>query len=141
LARGWSALQLAEEMTKAGVPWNADIVVNLEHGRRKSLRVHELLALMFVLDADRPLDVMVPGGEQLFPVVPGMLLDAEDVRAWLRGDGRPLRHVAAEGAPPQSMLESAAQLFEQQGQPDKAASMRRMATLLDVPLDGADGQA
>jgi hypothetical protein len=39
------------------------------------------------------------------------------------------------------MLESAAQLFEQQGQPDKAASMRRMATLLDVPLDGADGQA
>ena len=63
MERGWSAQQLAEEMTKAGVPWNADVIVNLEHGRRKSLRVHELLALLFVLDVEQPLDMLVPGDE------------------------------------------------------------------------------
>lgn len=138
-AKDWSAQQLAEEMTKAGVPWNADIVVNLEHGRRKSLRVHEFLALVFVLDAARPLDVLVPGDE-LYPVVPGVLINAEDVRVWLRGEGRPLRQTVAEGALPQSVLESVAQLLDQQGQPDRAASMRKMAALLDIPAEDDDGQ-
>jgi len=140
----WSAQQLAEEMTKAGVPWNADIVVNLEHGRRKSLRVHEFLALVFVLDAARPLEVLVPPGTDTYPdtypIVPGMLVDAEDTRAWLRGEGRPLRHTVAEGAMSQSSLESVAQLLDQQGQPDLAASVRRMAALLDIPEVGDDGE-
>lgn len=138
-AKGWSAQRLAEEMTKAGVPWNADIVVNLEHGRRKSLRVHELLALVFILDAARPLEVLIPGDE-MFPVVPGMLADPGDVRAWLRGDRGPLRQALAEGGAPQSVMESAALLFEQEGKPELAAAMRRTAALLVVPEDGADGQ-
>lgn len=142
-AKGWSAKQLAEEMTKAGVPWNADIVVNLEHGKRRSLRVHEFLALVFVLDAARPLEVLVPPGTDTnpdtYPVVPGMLVDAEDTRAWLRGEGRPLRRTVAEGAMSQSALESIAQLLDQQGQPDRAASMRKMAALLDIPEEGTAG--
>lgn len=137
-ARDWSAQRLADEMVKVGVPWNRDIVVNLERGRRKSLRVHELLALLFIMDADRPLDVIVPGDE-LFPVVPGLLVKPEDIRAWLRGEGRPLRHTIADGTASPSALESAAQLFEQQGQPDMAAGMRRMARLMDVAVDGASG--
>jgi transcriptional regulator with XRE-family HTH domain len=133
-ARNWSAQQLAEEMTKAGVPWNADIVVNLEHGRRKSLRVHELLALLFVLDVPKPLEVIVPGDES-FPVVPGLVAPAEDVRAWLRGEGRPLRQLLGENEQ-SAVMDSAAQLFEQQGRPDLAAEMRRLAGLLTTPEDG-----
>jgi transcriptional regulator with XRE-family HTH domain len=137
--KGWSAQQLAEEMTKAGVPWNADVVVNLEHGRRKSLRVHELLALMFVLDAKSPLDVLVPGDEH-YPVTPGLLVDPKDVRAWLRGDTGPLRGIVAKGSASSDMLESVAHLFEQQGNPGAAADMRRLAALLEVPESDADGQ-
>jgi transcriptional regulator with XRE-family HTH domain len=139
-AKGWSAQQFADEMTKAGVPWNADIVVNLEHGRRRSLRVHEFLAAVFVLDAAQPLEALVPGDE-VYPVVPDMLVDAEDIRAWLRGERRPLRRTVAEGAMSQSELESIAQFLDMQGQPDRAASMRKMAALLDVPADGAGGES
>lgn len=142
MERGWSAQQLAEEMTKAGVPWNADVIVNLEHGRRKSLRVHELLALLFVLDAAKPLDVIVPGDE-LFPVVPGVLADPAAVRAWLRGEGGPLRQALGAGVggmTTSSVMESAAQLFEQQGRPDMAAQVRRVGELLEVQGDGTDGQ-
>ena len=131
MERGWSAQQLAEEMTKAGVPWNADVIVNLEHGRRKSLRVHELLALLFVLDVAKPLEVIVPG-EEVFPVVPGVLARPEAIRAWLRGEGEPLRHMLAENEQ-SALMDSAADLFEQQGRPDLAAEMRRMAALLTVP--------
>lgn len=137
--KDWSAQQLADEMTKAGVPWNADIVVNLEHGRRKSLRVHELLALLFVLDAEKPLEVLVPGDE-VFPVTPGLLVDAGDVRAWLRGEAGSLRRMMAKGGTSEAMMESVAQLFEQQGNPGAAADMRRLAALLMVPEGDGDGE-
>jgi transcriptional regulator with XRE-family HTH domain len=98
--KGWSAQQLADEMTKAGVPWNADIVVNLEHGRRKSLRVHELLALAWVLDADSPLDLLIPGPEvrrdPMYPVTPSTLLDKAAVRAWWKGETGSLREWLAQ---------------------------------------------
>lgn len=92
-AKGWSAQQLADEMTKAGVPWNADVVVNLEHGRRKSLRVHELLALAWVLDADSPAELLVPEdpADHMYPVTPTTLLNRAAVRAWLAGETGPLR--------------------------------------------------
>jgi transcriptional regulator with XRE-family HTH domain len=91
--KGWSAQQLADEMTKAGIPWNADVVVNLEHGRRKSLRVHELLALAWVLDADSPADLLVPEdpADPMYPVTPSTLLFRVAVRAWFRGETGPLR--------------------------------------------------
>ena len=90
---GWSAQRLADEMTRTGVPWNADIVVNLEHGRRKSLRVHELMALAWVLDADSPLDLLAPPPPDVifYPVTPVMYERVEAVRAWWTGETGPPR--------------------------------------------------
>ena len=90
-ARDWSAQRLADEMTRVGVPWNADIVVNLEHGRRKSLRVHELLALAYVLDAETPADLLVPHVSPLFPVTPDVQAGTVDVRRWFARETGPLR--------------------------------------------------
>ena len=104
-------------------------MVNLEHGRRKSLRVHELLALLYVLDAPQPLGVIVPDAELGYPVVPMVTYPAEDVRAWLSGEGKSLRQKHAEEAPAAAM-ESAAQLYEQQGQAEMAAAVRKLAGLL-----------
>jgi hypothetical protein len=93
IAKDWSAERLAEEMTKAGVPWNRHIVANLEQGRRKSLRVHELLTLAWVLDAASPVDLLVPDlpREPMYPVTPSTLLFRDAVRAWFRGETGPLR--------------------------------------------------
>jgi transcriptional regulator with XRE-family HTH domain len=90
-ARGWSAQQLADEMTRVGVPWNADIVVNLEHGRRKSLRVHEMLALAYVLDAETPADLLVPRFGAIFPVTPDIEAGTVDVQRWFDRETGPLR--------------------------------------------------
>jgi hypothetical protein len=87
----WSAQRLADEMVKVGVPWNRNIVVNLEGGRRKSLRVHEAIALAYVLDADRPLDVLVPFVTALFPVAPDVEIATGWVRDWFDGETGPLR--------------------------------------------------
>lgn len=90
-ARDWSAQQLADEMTKVGVPWNRHIVVNLEQGRRKSLRVHEVLALAYVLEVETPLDVLVPYVSALFPVTPDVQAATGPVRDWFYGETGPLR--------------------------------------------------
>jgi transcriptional regulator with XRE-family HTH domain len=97
-AKGWSAERLAAEMTKVGCPWRTDVVVNLEHGRRKSLRVHELVALAWVLNADSPADLIVPEDPKnpLYPVTPSVLLTRESVRAWFRGETGPLRESLTE---------------------------------------------
>ena len=89
----WSAARLADEMAKVGVGWDRNVVANLESGRRKSLRVHELLALAWVLDAENPLELMVPEMPKLpmYPVTPGTLLERAAVRAWFRGETGPLR--------------------------------------------------
>ena len=120
----WSAERLAEEMTKVGVPWNADIVVNLEHGRRKSLRVHELLALAWVLDVDNPLDLLVPGARTdrdspMYPVTPDTLLFRDAVRGWVLGETGPLRSRLAQtrdGEPEDlaEVLKDASPLLRQQ---------------------------
>ena len=106
-AKGWSAQRRAEEMAAAGVPWNTDIVVNLEHGRRKSLRVHELLALAYVLDADSPVDLLVGDlFQRPFPVTPRIMLTAYAVRAWCQGETGPLREWLAgakEGGGPEDL--------------------------------------
>jgi hypothetical protein len=91
----WSAQHLADEMTKVGVPWNRHIVVNLEQGRRKSLRVHELLALAYVLGVASPLDVLVPASDGVYPVTPATLLAADAVRAWFLGETGSLREWTA----------------------------------------------
>jgi len=96
---GWSAEHLATAMSDVAVPWNADIVVNLEHGRRRSLRVHELLALAWVLDVASPVDLLVPERKDpVYPVTPSTLVAASAVRAWCRGETGPLRQALDEPA-------------------------------------------
>jgi hypothetical protein len=92
-ARRWSAAQLADEMQAAGVPWNQSVVENLEHSRRKSLRVHEWLALSWVLGVQSPLDLLVPDDPAgpMYPVTPRTAQPRESVLAWCRGETAPPR--------------------------------------------------
>jgi transcriptional regulator with XRE-family HTH domain len=83
-ALGWSAEGLAAEMNAAGVPWNANIVANLELGRRKSLRVHELLTLAYVLDVP-PIELLVPPGNR-YPATPRITVTSAIARAWIKGE-------------------------------------------------------
>lgn len=87
LQKEWSAGRLAEEMTKAGVSWDRSVVANLENGRRKSLRVHELLTLAYVLDVDTPLDLLIPlapaeESNARYPVTPDLEVHTNIVRMW-----------------------------------------------------------
>jgi len=138
--KGWSAQQLADAMTAAGVPWNADIVVNLEHGRRKSLRVHELLALAWVLDADSPLDLLVPDTRKnpLYPVTPSTLLDKAAVRAWWKGETGPLREWLAQ--PREGEPDDLAEMLDQMppGMREQILMMARSATR--APRAGSHGE-
>lgn len=139
-AKGWTHTDLAKQMTLAGVPWSRETAVNLERGRKRSLGVHELLALAFVLDVDSPVDLIAPGEEWL-PVVGIRLLPA-DVRRWCLGETGPLRRWLAgkmtpESAPeltPKMALASVAELFETiYKDPRAAARTRQLAKLLDSP--------
>lgn len=59
---GWNQTQLAEEMQKAGIPWERIVVTKLETGKRQSVSVDELLALARVLDVS-VVDLLVPPSE------------------------------------------------------------------------------
>ena len=137
IAKHWSAAQLAEEMTKAGIPWNGDVIANLENGRRKSLRVHELLTLMYVLEVKKPLDLLIPGPGG-FPVIPGLRLGPGLIRAWLRGEIAPLRQTVDNTVigKATAMLQIA-ELFEEAGQTEQAADTRRLAALIPGDDNGA----
>lgn len=94
-AKDWSAKRVADEMTAVGVPWTRDTVVNLENGRRPSLRVHEVMALAWILDAESPLDILAPApfpsASGLFPVTPEVQRSVGIIRAWFRSETGPLR--------------------------------------------------
>lgn len=79
---GMSAARLAEEMTRAGVPWQREIVANLENGRRDRLDVGELLALAVVLNVP-PLALLVPPEAETVPVTPEVHAHPADVLLWL----------------------------------------------------------
>lgn len=84
---GWSADQLAERMTAAGVPWSRIIVTKLETGRRPSVSVEEMLALALVLGV-APVHLVVPTtGDEADPyeVAPGRPVAAWEAREWIRG--------------------------------------------------------
>lgn len=84
---GWSAAQLAEAMTKVGVPWDRQVVSKLENGRRKVLTVDELLALAYVLDI-APVHLLVPtdaGASERYAVTPTVTVSPSAARAWIRG--------------------------------------------------------
>jgi transcriptional regulator with XRE-family HTH domain len=123
LAKGWSAAQLADEMKAVGVPWNASVVENLEYGKRKSLRVHELLALAWVLEVNSPLDLLVPeseDGDQMYPVTPSILVFRQAVRGWLLGETGPLRAWLERTGPDEPTIEEMAAVLA-----DMPPAMRR----------------
>lgn len=84
--RKWSGERLAKEMTKVGVPWDRNIVANLETGRRASVSVVELLALAFVLDV-APVHLLVPTSANgpWYAFTPDQVAPAPVVREWIRG--------------------------------------------------------
>jgi transcriptional regulator with XRE-family HTH domain len=83
--RGWSAQRLADEMTKVGIPWPRNVVVNLERNRRQSIGVDELLGLAYVFDV-APVHLLVPiDSEGQYTPVPGVNVPLRQARAWIRG--------------------------------------------------------
>jgi transcriptional regulator with XRE-family HTH domain len=62
-AKGWTAEQLAREMTDIGVPWERAVVTKLETGRRQSVTVDELVALAIVLGVPVFGLLLPPAGE------------------------------------------------------------------------------
>jgi len=87
----WTADRLAEEMAAVGIPWTRDVVVNLENGRRKSVAAHEVTALAYVLDAETPLDLLVPPVKGAIPVTPHTHVISHAAKAWFLGKTGPLR--------------------------------------------------
>ncbi|WP_433138691.1 hypothetical protein ACQPZ8_37415 [Actinomadura nitritigenes] len=86
---GWSAQRLADEMTAAGVKWDRMIVVNLEHGRRGTVDVAELLVLGRVFDVP-PLSLLAPiGHDDVIEALPGQTMQPYDLWQWVTGKERP----------------------------------------------------
>jgi hypothetical protein len=104
----WSAGRLAEEMTKAGVPWSRDTVVNLENGRRKRIAAHELLTLAYVLDVASPAELLAPASDRYFRAIPDRPFYRKVAAAWIEGKTGPLRQVKAWG--PEAVADAAEEL-------------------------------
>jgi transcriptional regulator with XRE-family HTH domain len=51
-ARGWTAAQLGDALTKRGIRWDRFTVASLENGKRQSISVKELFVLAQVLGID-----------------------------------------------------------------------------------------
>jgi transcriptional regulator with XRE-family HTH domain len=101
-AKGWSAERLADEMTQVGIPWTRDAVTNLETGRRTRLAAHEVLALAYVLDAESPVDLLVPRSldtRMPVPVTPAVGVTAATMRDWFEHKTGPLRQWLAAPGP------------------------------------------
>lgn len=143
LAREWSAQRLADEMSAVGVPWNADIVVNLEHGRRKSLRVHELLALAVVLAAESPVDLLAPpdaaAAGRMILVTPNHLMEVRNLREWCdrQAPPPPPRRPPGEESTPVPTLEELRKLV--QASDLTADSLRDIAGFLQKYLERVEG--
>lgn len=87
LRHGWTADQLAERMTDAGVPWTRIVVTKMETGRRPSVSVEEWLALALVLDV-APVHLLVPTDDEAraYAVSPSRPpIGAWEAREWIRG--------------------------------------------------------
>lgn len=86
-SRGWTAAQLAEEMTRAGIPWDRQVVSKLENGRRQVITADELAALSLVLDIAL-VHLVVPTDaipdDQCW-ITPTTWATPAEARAWIRG--------------------------------------------------------
>lgn len=86
---GWTAQQLADKMTEAGIAWNRAIVAKLETGRRSFVTVDEVMALAYVLDV-APVHLLVPIENGLAPntqlrITSSVVTVPGAARAWIRG--------------------------------------------------------
>lgn len=84
---GWSTTHLAEQLATAGAPrLTANILQNLEAGRRQqALTVEELLLLALATHVP-PEYFLAAGDNQRIQLVPGLVINAEDLLAWVRGE-------------------------------------------------------
>jgi transcriptional regulator with XRE-family HTH domain len=83
--RGLTAAQLAEQMTRVGVPWKRGVVAKLESGLREAVSVEELLALAYVLDV-APVHLLVPFDDKTpYRATPTQVEPAGAIRDWVRG--------------------------------------------------------
>ncbi|WP_405425533.1 helix-turn-helix domain-containing protein [Streptomyces erythrochromogenes] len=83
--KGLTTQQLAERLQANGLPWERTTVVKFEGGRRQSVAVDELLALALALDV-APIHLLVPLDDRPYAITPTRTEDANDVRAWVRGE-------------------------------------------------------
>jgi transcriptional regulator with XRE-family HTH domain len=85
-AHGWTAQELAERCTAAGVPVDRDVILDLEGDRRAQVSVQELLTLAFVLSVP-PVLLFVPVGEDYHvEVTPGVLVAPDAAVRWVSGE-------------------------------------------------------
>ena len=85
--RGWTAQQLADKCTEAGMPsLDRSTVANIETGRRRRIGVDELLTLAYVLDA-APVHLLLPRtDDDPVRLLPTVTVPAGQARRWVRGD-------------------------------------------------------
>lgn len=62
-----TAEQLADRMREVGVPFDKNVVANLETGRRRFVTVQELLALAYVLNVSPGALLVAPGANNFEP--------------------------------------------------------------------------
>jgi transcriptional regulator with XRE-family HTH domain len=85
-AHGWSARDLAERCTAAGVPLDETVISDVENDRRADVSVQELLTLAFVLSVP-PVLLFVPVGEDYHvEVTPGVLVAPDAAVRWVSGE-------------------------------------------------------
>ena len=93
-SRGWSAQRLAERCAEIGAPHlTAAVVANIETGRRdgegrrrRDITVDELLAFAAALGV-APLHLAIPPtGAEPYAVTPGIVVEPNSARAWVRGE-------------------------------------------------------
>lgn len=82
---GWTASELAKHMAKVGIPWDRQIVTNVENGKRANITVNEWLALARVFDV-APIHLLIPVVDAaVFNVTPNETVPTSRARAWIRG--------------------------------------------------------
>ncbi len=84
-AHGWSAGELAERCTKAGVPLDGSVIEALENDLRAPVSVQELLTLAYVLSVP-PVLLFLPVGEDYeIEVTPGVPIPPDAAVRWVCG--------------------------------------------------------
>lgn len=94
-SREWTAQRLADEMTKAGIKWDRQVVAKLENNRRQSVTVAELYALGQVFAVPPTLLLFPVGRQDTVEVLPGRQVDTWTAARWFAGE-QPRNNAGAE---------------------------------------------